>query len=78
MLETKEITLVSEAAVLMEHCPSCGSVVEMVSPHYAARISGTSERGIFRLIEQGVFHYLETDRMLVCVNSLKAMKKGEI
>ena len=52
-------------------CPQCQTLVEMITPEIAAALSGFSERQIFRLIENGQLHFVETERVFVCRNSLK-------
>ncbi len=60
---------------LREFCPFCEALVEMVSPYLIAFISGISEREIFRLIEAKKIHFIETDRVLICYNSLSISKE---
>ena len=52
-------------------CPECKSLVEMAAPPVAAILSQTTEREIYRLVETGKLHFVETDRVLVCLQSLK-------
>ena len=49
-----------------EYCPRCESVTEMASPEVLASLTGSSEREIFRLVELGSIHFIETDRLVVC------------
>lgn len=58
-------------------CPFCGETVAMATPWIAAALNGSNEREIFRLIEAGVVHFIEEDRLLVCMNSLNA-QEGEV
>ena len=51
-------------------CPECKSLVEMSSPQVAAILTRTTEREIYRLVETGKVHFVETDRVLVCLKSL--------
>lgn len=51
-------------------CPQCKSIVEMATPQIAAILTHTTERGVYRLIETGKVHFVETGRVLVCVKSL--------
>ncbi len=55
---------------LQAFCPQCQTLVEMLAPQIAAALSGLSEREIFRLIENERVHFVETDRVFVCRNSL--------
>ena len=52
------------------YCPSCESLVEMATPHIAAILTRASEREIFSLVEAGKIHFLETDGVLICLDSL--------
>ncbi len=51
-------------------CPQCKTLVEMSSPQVAAILTRTTEREIYRLVETGKVHFVETNRVLVCLNSL--------
>lgn len=51
-------------------CPRCESVVEMAVPHVASILAKVSEREIYRRIVDNEVHVVETDRLLVCLNSL--------
>jgi len=51
-------------------CPECKSLVEMAAPPVAAILTQTTEREIYRLVETGKVHFVETDRVLVCLQSL--------
>jgi hypothetical protein len=51
-------------------CPQCQSLVEMATPQVAAILTRSTEREVFRLLETGEVHFLETDRVRVCLKSL--------
>ncbi len=51
-------------------CHLCKSLVEMAVPQVAAILTHSNEREIYRLIETGKVHFVETDRVLICVKSL--------
>jgi hypothetical protein len=51
-------------------CPECKRLVEMASPTVAAIDLQISERRIFRLMETREIHFVETDRILVCLDSI--------
>lgn len=51
-------------------CPECKTLVEMATPQFAAILTQTTEREIYRLVETGKIHFVETDRILICLNSL--------
>jgi phage FluMu protein Com len=56
-------------------CPRCKKFVEMATPQIAAILARTSEREVFRQVESGEVHFVETDRVLVCLNLLKQDQK---
>ncbi len=49
-------------------CPACQSEVPMVTPQSIAISLGVPEREIFRLIEAGRIHFMETDRIFACLS----------
>ena len=55
-----------------EWCRHCGCKVQMLTPDQAATIANVSSRTIYRRVEAGELHYMETDEghLLVCVNSI--------
>ncbi len=57
-------------------CPQCKSMVEMAAAPVAAILTHTTEREIYRLVETSKVHFVETDRVLVCLQSL--LKSAEI
>ena len=71
----EKIVIRDTTAVLNGFCPSCGTIVEMATPHVVATISGGSEREIFRLIEAGRIHSIETDRVMICLGCVPGAAK---
>jgi hypothetical protein len=55
-------------------CERCGERVRMVTPEEAARTTGASTRAIYRRVETGRMHFIETAEglLLVCLTSIKA------
>ena len=53
-----------------DYCPMCETTVELAAPRIAAVTLNTTEREIYRLVESGRVHFLETDRVLVCMRSV--------
>jgi hypothetical protein len=55
-------------------CERCGAEVLMVSTNEAASLSRTNTRSIFRGVESGELHFLEseTGELMVCSKSLRA------
>ncbi len=51
-------------------CPTCKTMSEMATPQLAAVLTHTMEREIYRLVETGRVHFVETDRVLMCLESL--------
>jgi len=60
------------------YCPQCKSLVEMATPQVAAILTHTTEREIYKLVETGEVHFVETDRVLVCLKSLQNFPTEEI
>jgi len=72
-IEALERTTVRRGArSLVAWCEHCCADVLMVTPDEAAVVSGTDTRSIFRQIEAGEIHFLESAGgvVLVCSNSL--------
>lgn len=79
MKQKAAITFESEETIVLKHrrkkvsvyfCPGCEAMVEMISPDVLALLTGISEREVFRLIENGQVHFVETERVFVCRDSL--------
>lgn len=51
-------------------CTSCETLVEMAAPQVAAIIAHLTEREIYRLVETNNVHFVETDRVVICLRSL--------
>ena len=53
-------------------CTECGSLVNMIAPEEAMAVVGVSSREIYRWVEAGRVHYLETSEgfLLICRDSL--------
>ena len=56
-------------------CPKCRSLTDMATPQTARVLSGFTEREIYRLVESGTVHFAETDRLVICLNSLSDCQK---
>ena len=82
MKQKTEITFEVEETIILRQsrnrleafCPQCQALVEMITPQLAAAVSKTTIREIFRLIESGRLHFMETDEIRVCLNSLSNEK----
>lgn len=58
-------------------CSRCAANVEMAATQTAAILTHKTEREIYRLVEAGEIHFVETDRVLVCLKSFVDLN-GEI
>ena len=52
-------------------CPSCECLTQMATPLLAAVTAELTEREIFRLIEAGKVHFVETDGVFICMRSIR-------
>ena len=57
-------------------CERCGAEVLMVTPNEAATFACTDARSIFRGVEAGEIHFIDTESgvLLVCCKSVSSMK----
>ena len=53
------------------YCSECKKMTEMATPKTAGVLADSSEREVFRLIESKEIHFIESARVLVCVESLR-------
>ncbi len=58
------------------YCPDCKCMSEMSTPTVAAILTHTTDREIYRLVEAGNIHFVETDTVLVCLKSLAETNEG--
>lgn len=80
-IEMSETVTYSRRSEKFENfCPRCKSLVEMATPPIAAIMMHTTEREIYRFVETNQVHFVETDRVLVCMNSLPnfSERKGDL
>ena len=63
----------SRDSVRLGWCAGCGAEVGMVSVDGAARETGVSELGIYKLVEARALHFSEDadGRVLICLDSLR-------
>ena len=54
-----------------QYCPRCGSQTDMATPLLAAVTAQLTEREIFRLVEAGEVHFVETDGIFICMESIR-------
>lgn len=69
--EVEETIILRQVAeTLTAFCSQCQASVEMITPQHAVALFNLSEREIFRLMEAGKIHFIETGRVYVCRDSL--------
>lgn len=56
------------------YCSGCKTMTNMATPKTAGVLAGISEREVFRLIEGKEIHFIENDRVLVCLESLRNLR----
>jgi hypothetical protein len=77
-IEVNETVTYSRRSERFENfCPACRCMTEMATPQVGAILAELTEREIYRLVETGEIHFVETDRVLVCLNSLPGYQKNE-
>ena len=56
-------------------CSECAATARMLRPVVAALVCGTSARAIYRRVEEGKLHFMETEDglLLICLASLQAI-----
>ncbi len=74
--ETEETVVLREGSkVSVYHCPNCCRSVLMATPQAAAFLLGVSERHIFQMLEADLLHFTENGRVLICLESARALEK---
>lgn len=60
-------------------CEFCQTEVKMTVPNIAATILGTTEREIYRRVEQGNLHFIETEtgEIFICLNLFMTKQRGD-
>jgi hypothetical protein len=77
-IEVNETVAYSRSSERFENfCPICKCMTEMAAPQVGAVLGKTTEREIYKLLETGDVHFVETDRVLVCLNSLPGYQKNQ-
>jgi hypothetical protein len=72
-IETRQRILIRQnRRSIFVWCGQCAAESLMVSTNEAAKLASTSARDIFRRVEAGNVHFLETEdgRLLICLDSL--------
>jgi hypothetical protein len=72
VIEIDERIAVTNAEQQFEaYCSECKQMTEMATPKTAGILTDISEREVFRLIESKEIHFIESARVLVCIESLR-------
>jgi hypothetical protein len=72
-VETHEVTVIRRLTpAIQAWCADCAASADMVSPDAAASLAGFSSRTIYRWIEMGKLHFMETPSgaLYVCHRSI--------
>jgi hypothetical protein len=73
IIETDRILVVGHRRTAFKAwCEACGAEVRMVTADEAAALARVGLRMVFRWVEDGSLHWVETDEglLLICINSL--------
>ena len=71
ILEVEEVTFFKARTSRTVFCDYCGKRVEILTIENAALIVGLSKSQLFRLIESGNVHFIESDQVYLCRDSLE-------
>jgi len=73
IIETHQVQIVRRRKRGTEvWCEACAAAVSMLAPESAAELAGVSQRTIYRRVEAGELHFVETPEgaLLICSNSI--------
>jgi uncharacterized glyoxalase superfamily protein PhnB len=77
-VESRSVTVIRPARAAIEFwCEACGATNFMVTPERAAEICGVTSREIYRRIETGTIHFVETETgvLFVCSSSVRGVSE---
>ena len=76
--ETREVWRLRAPLLAVLRCHACVNGADMLTPHEAAINTGVSQRTIYRWIEDGRIHFVETTdgSLFVCLTSAFDLKEG--
>ncbi len=61
-METREVVVIRSSGKLKrDFCPACSEQVSLIAIDEAVKISGVGSRAIYRLIDEGLIHFAETE-----------------
>jgi excisionase family DNA binding protein len=70
-VESHQLTVVRSRRPIEMWCKRCGQELPMLTPEAAAVLAGVSPRTIYRCIESGELHFIETGGLLlICSGSM--------
>jgi hypothetical protein len=71
-IQTERLLVINRSRSLYSLCAACGDEVRMVTIDQAAVLARVTSREIYREVEAGMIHFIETTEgsLLICVNSL--------
>lgn len=71
-IKTERLLMMRSSSGLYSLCSACGDEVRMVTVDQAATLARLSSREIYRELEAGKLHFVETAEasVLICSNSL--------
>ena len=67
--ETHQLTIIhQQAKCVRAWCDGCEALSEMAPPEQAAALLGITPREVYRRVEKGALHFMETDAgtLLIC------------
>lgn len=69
---TSFVTRRSSPGAIFAWCARCGAQVQLIRPEETTSYAGVSTRTIYRRIETGEIHFIESEQgsLLVCLDSL--------
>lgn len=70
----ERISVTNDEQQFEAYCSDCSKMTQMATPKTAGVLTEISEREVFRLIEGKEIHFIENNRVLVCVESLRNLK----
>jgi hypothetical protein len=70
-IESHQLTVIRSRRPIEMWCKRCGKEVPMVTPKAAAAVAGVSPRAIYRCVESGELHFIDTSdgALLICSGS---------
>lgn len=71
-VEIERLLVISRSRSLYSLCPACGDEVPLVTVEQAASLARSTWREIYREVETGKLHFIETNsgQLLICLRSV--------